>query len=160
VLNHKKVYRLYKAAGLSVRVRRGRKRAIGSSQSLARAQRANEIWSLDFVRDALSDGRRFRILSVIDQYTRECIALVVDTSLSGLRVAKELDIVIASRGKPEMIVSDNGTEYTSKAIVTWSGNQGMNWHYITPGWPMENGFTESFNGSLRDECLNEYCSNN
>lgn len=107
--------------------------------------------------DALSDGRRFRILSIIDQYTRECIALVADTSLSGLRVARELDIVIANRGKPETIVSENGTEYMRKAILTWASDHGVNWHYITSGKPMENGFTESFNGSFRDKCLNEHC---
>ena len=105
--------------------------------------------------DALSDGRRFRILSVVDQCSRECLALVVDTSLPGMRVAQELDKVIDARGAPKLIVSDNGTELTSKAILTWANDRQIDWHYITPGRPMENGFTESFNGSFRDECLNE-----
>ncbi len=155
-ISHKKVYRLYSEEGLSVRKRRGRKRAIGMRCPLVKPLACNQIWSLDFVSDALCDGRRFRILSIVDQYSRECLGLVVDTSLSGSRVARELDYIIQIRGKPEVIVSDNGTELTSKAILTWSGERGIKWHYITPGKPMENGFTESFNGSFRDECLNEH----
>ncbi len=101
------------------------------------------------------DARRFRILCVIDDFSRECLALVADTSLSGVRLARELDQLIAERGKPQTIVSDNGTEMTSNAILKWTQDQGVNWHYIAPGKPMQNGFVESFNGRLRDECLNE-----
>lgn len=155
-MNIKKTYRLYTDEGLSVKKRKGRKRALGTRVPLVKATRLNQIWSLDFVSDALSDGRRFRILSVVDQYSRECIGLVVDTSLSGLRVARELTNLIATRSKPDVIVSDNGTEFTSKAILMWSANHKINWHYIRPGRPMENGYTESFNGSFRDECLNEH----
>lgn len=156
VINLKKTYRLYTQEGLRVRKRKGRKRAIGTRVPLGQATRLNQIWSLDFVSDAFADGRRFRILSVIDQYSRQCIGLIVDTSLSGARVARELTRLITTRAKPEAIVSDNGTEFTSKAILMWSTKHKVNWHYITPGRPMENGFTESFNGSFRDECLNEH----
>jgi len=115
----------------------------------------NERWSLDFVSDAFTDGRRFRVLAVIDDYSRECLALVADTSLSGGRVARELDILIARRGPPKTIVSDNGTEFTSMAILKWCQETKVGWHYIAPGKPQQNGFVESFNGSFRDECLNE-----
>jgi len=118
--------------------------------------RINERWSLDFVSDAFTDGRRFRVLAVIDDYSRECLALVADTSLSGARVARELDVIIAARGdKPKTIVSDNGTEFTSMAILQWCQETKVGWHYIAPGKPQQNGFVESFNGSFRDECLNE-----
>ena len=118
--------------------------------------RPNDRWSLDFVADQLTDGRRFRILAIVDDCTRECLALVADTSLSGVRVARELDRLILERGKPGMIVSDNGTEFTSNAMLAWQEEQGIEWHYIAPGKPMQNGFVESFNGRLRDECLNEH----
>ena len=118
--------------------------------------RVNERWSLDFVSDAFTNGRRFRVLAVIDDYSRECLALVADTSLSGARVARELNAIIAKRGgKPKTIVSDNGTEFTSMAILKWCQDTKVGWHYIAPGKPMQNGFVESFNGSFRDECLNE-----
>src|SRR4051812_22556136 len=117
--------------------------------------RPDQRWSLDFVSDQLTDGRRFRILAVVDDCTRECLALVVDTSLSGMRVASELDRLVAGRGRPRMIVSDNGSEYTSNAILAWADQNKVEWHYIAPGKPMQNGFIESFNGRLRDELLNE-----
>jgi len=116
----------------------------------------NLRWSLDFVMDTLVSGRRFRILTVVDDFTRECLGLVVDTSLSGPRVVRELDRIVESRGGPRMIVSDNGTEFTSNAILAWQEEQQIEWHYIAPGKPMQNGFVESFNGRLRDECLNEH----
>jgi putative transposase len=118
-------------------------------------QGANQRWSLDFVSDQFGYGRRFRILTVVDDFTKECLALVADTSLSGARVARELDLVIASRGKPATIVSDNGAELTSCAILSWSGERKVGWHYIAPGKPTQNAFIESFNGKLRDELLNE-----
>lgn len=117
--------------------------------------RPNDRWSLDFVSDQLTDCRRFRILAVVDDCTRECLALVADTSLSGTRVARELDVLIASRGRPKMIVSDNGSEFTSNAILGWADDTKVEWHYIAPGKPMQNGFIENFNGRLRDELLNE-----
>jgi len=107
------------------------------------------------VSDALSDGRRFRVLAIIDDFTRECLSLEADTSLSGMRVARELNALVAQRGKPLTIVSDNGTELTSNAILTWQQDTRVGWHYIAPGKPMLNGFVESFNGRLCDELLNE-----
>ena len=106
--------------------------------------------------DTLVSGRRFRVLTLVDDFTRECLGLVVDTSLTGLRVARELDRIAELRGYPCMIVSDNGTELTSNAILAWQQQRGVEWHYTAPGKPMQNGFVESFNGRLRDECLNEH----
>jgi putative transposase len=122
--------------------------------SLPQAQ--NQRWSLDFVSDVLADGRRFRVLVIVDDFTRECLAMVVDTSLSGQRVVRELDALISARGKPLMIVSDNGTELTSHAVLRWQQDTGVEWHYIAPGKPVQNAFVESLNGRFRDECLNEH----
>jgi putative transposase len=154
-VNHKKLRRLYREERLQVRRRGGRKRALGTRAPLALPQGANQRWSLDFVSDTLTDSRRFRMLTVVDDFTRECVALVADTSLSGLRVGRELDAVIAHRGRPQTIVSDNGTEFTSMAILRWSQETQIDWHYIAPGKPTQNAFIESFNGRLRDELLNE-----
>jgi putative transposase len=154
-VNRKRVQRIYREEKLTVRRRGGRKRAMGTQRPLEIPLVANQRWSLDFVSDQLTDGRRFRILTVIDNCTRECLALVADTSLSGARVARELDAVIQQRGRPETIVSDNGTELTSNAILAWADETGVGWHYIAPGKPQQNGFNESFNGRLRDELLNE-----
>jgi putative transposase len=154
-MNHKKLRRLYGEERLQVRRRGGRKRALGTRAPLAIPQSANQRWSLDFVSDALADSRRFRILAIVDDCTRECLALVADTSLSGMRVARELDTLIAVRGKPAIVVSDNGTELTSMAILRWSQQSRVEWHYIAPGKPQQNAFVESFNGRLRDELLNE-----
>jgi putative transposase len=155
VVNRKRVQRIYREERLTVRRRGGRKRAIGTRRPMEIPLAANQRWSLDFVSDQMTDGRRFRILTVIDNCTRECLALVADTSLSGRRVARELDVIIGQRGRPDMIVSDNGTEYTSNAILGWTDDTGVGWHYIAPGKPQQNGFNESFNGRLRDELLNE-----
>lgn len=154
-MNQKKLRRLYREEKLQVRKRSGRKRALGTRRPMTLPAGPNERWSLDFVSDAFTDGRRFRILCVIDDFSRECLALVADTSLSGARVARELDALITQRGRPRTIVSDNGTELTSMAILKWCQETGIDWHYIAPGKPTQNGFVESFNGKLRDECLNE-----
>jgi putative transposase len=154
-INHKRLRRLYAEERLQVRRRGGRKRALGTRAPMTLPQGSNQRWSLDFVSDTLTDSRRFRMLAVVDDFTRECIALVADTSLSGARVARELDTVITQRGRPLMIVSDNGTEFTSMAILRWSQQTRVEWHYIAPGKPQQNGFVESFNGRLRDELLNE-----
>ncbi|MFC3097938.1 IS3 family transposase [Alteraurantiacibacter palmitatis] len=153
--NHKKLLRIYREEGLRVRRRGGRKRALGTRRPMVLPDGPNQRWSLDFVSDSLICGRRFRILCVVDDYTRECLALVADTSLSGARVARELTGLMGIRGKPHTVVSDNGTELTSSAILRWSQERRVEWHYIVPGKPMQNGFVESFNGRLRDECLNE-----
>ncbi len=154
-VNHKKLRRIYREEGLQVRKRGGRKRALGTRRPMIVPEAINQRWSLDFVSDAFTDGRRVRVFAVVDDYSRECLGLIADTSISGLRVARELDAIILKRGKPKMIVSDNGTEFTSQAILRWSQETGIDWHYIAPGKPMQNAFIESFNGKLRDECLNE-----
>jgi putative transposase len=154
-MNHKKLRRLYAAERLQVRRRGGRKRALGTRAPMTLPQGPNQRWSLDFVSDTFTDSRRFRILAVVDDFTRECLCLVADTSLSGRRVARELDAVIAERGRPSRCVSDNGTELTSMAILRWSQETAIEWHYIAPGKPQQNAFVESFNGRLRDELLNE-----
>ncbi len=141
-----------------MRRRGGRKRALGTRAPLAVPDRPNERWSLDFVSDALTDGRRFRILAVVDDFTRECLALVGDTSLSAQRVARELDATITARGPPRTVVSDNGTELTSMAILRGSQDRDVGWHDVAPGKPTRDAFIESFNGRLRDELLNETLS--
>ncbi len=155
VVNHKRLFRLYREEKLSVRRRGGRKRAIGTRAPMLIPLAPNQRWSLDFVSDQLTDGRRFRVLTVVDDCTRECLGLVADTSLSGQRVARELDRIIAERGRPKMVVSDNGSEFTSNAILRWADETRVDWHYIAPGKPIQNAFIESFNGRLRDEFLNE-----
>ncbi|WP_245412857.1 IS3 family transposase [Oceaniradius stylonematis] len=155
-VNWKKLYRIYREERLTVRRRGGRKRALGTRAPMAIPQGPNQRWSLDFMSDALSCGRRFRVLCVIDDFSRECLATVVDTSISGVRVARELDRIAEIRGYPCMVVSDNGTELTSNAILKWQEERRVEWHYIAPGKPMQNGFVESFNGRLWDECLNEH----
>jgi len=155
-MNHKKFRRLYRDERLQVRRRGGRKRALGTRAPMAIPQGPNQRWSLDFVSDALVCGRRLRIFALVDDYSRECLALIADTSISGMRVARELDLAILERlAKPAMVVSDNGTELTSMAILRWSRDRDVEWHYIAPGKPQQNGFIESFNARLRDECLNE-----
>ena len=154
-MNQKKLRRLYREEKLQVRKRGGRKRALGTRKPMLLPSRANERWSLDFVSDAFTDGRRFRVLAVVDDYSRECLVLVADISLSGLRVIRELTELIRRRGKPNTVVSDNGTELTSMAVLKWCQETNIEWHYIQPGKPMQNGFVESFNGSFRDECLNK-----
>jgi len=154
-MNHKKLRRLYAEERLQVRRRGGRKRALGTRAPMALPQAANQRWSLDFASDALSDGRRFRILAIVDDFSRECLCLAADTSLSGKRVARELDAIMAVRGRPLTCVSDNGTELTSMAILAWAQEHRVEWHYIAPGKPQQNAFAESFIGRLRDECLNE-----
>ncbi len=154
-MNHKKLYRLYHEEQLMVRRRRGRKRALGTRAPMTLPNAINQRWSLDFVSDALSDGRRFRILCIVDDFSRECLATVVDTSLGGVRVVRELEHLGFERGTPRVIVSDNGTELTSCAVLRWATGR-LDWHYIEPGKPVQNAFIESFNSRLRDECLNEH----
>ncbi len=155
-VNWKRLYRIYKEERLTVRKRGGRKRALGTRAPMTIPQDPNQRWSLDFVSDTLVDCRRFRILCVIDDFSRECLATIVDNSISGERAARELDAIAERRGYPLMVVSDNGSELTSNAMLTWQQDRGVEWHYIAPGKPMQNGFVESFNGRLRDECLNEH----
>jgi putative transposase len=155
MINRKKTQRLYVEEGLAVRRRRSRRRAVGTRAPAPVMALPNQRWSLDFVHDQMVCGRRFRVLNVVDDVTRECLAAVPDTSISGQRVVRELDALIARRGKPGMIVSDNGTELTSNAVLAWCSEADVEWHYIQPGRPMQNGYVESFNGRMRDELLNE-----
>ena len=138
-----------------MRKRRARRRAVGTRAPILLEAIANARWSLDFVHDQFAGGRRLRILNIVDDVTRECLAAIPDTSISGRRVARELTALIERRGKPGMIVSDNGTEFTSNAIFGWARDNKIVWHFIAPGKPMQNGFCESFNGRTRDELLNE-----
>lgn len=155
IMNHKKLYRLYSEEGLSVRRRRGRKRARGSRTPIPVPLRPGDRWSTDFVSDTFGASRKFRILAINDDCCRENLCLIGDTSIGGERVARELDTLVRLYGKPACIVSDNGTEFTSKAILKWANANKVDWHYIDPGKPQQNAFIESFNGSLRDELLNE-----
>jgi len=153
-VNHKHVYRLYVEEKLGLRRKRGRKRS-GVRQPLPEPGAANQVWSVDFMTDAFSSGRRFRTLNIVDDYTRECLAIEVDTSLGGVRVVRVLEELKQRRGLPRQIRSDNGPEFVSRAVDQWAYEQGLRWHTIQPGRPMENGYVESFNGRFRDECLNE-----
>ena len=155
VMNRKRTQRLYREEGLTVRRRRGRKRATGTRAPILTVAAPNARWSVDFVHDQLADGRRLRVLNVVDDVTKECLAAVVDTSISGRRVARELAALVARRGRPELIVSDHGTEFTSNAMLEWTQKTGIAWHFIAPGKPMQNGICEAFNGRMRDELLNE-----
>ena len=150
-----RIYRLYREEGLSVRRRRARRRAAGTRAPILVEAQVNARWSLDFVHDQFACGRRFRVLNIVDDVTRECLAAVPDTSISGKRVARELTALIERSGRPALIVSDHGTELTSNAILAWSAEHRVDWHYIAPGKPMQNGFVESFNGRMRDELLND-----
>jgi len=150
-----RIYRLYREEGLTVRKRRARRRAVGTRAPILVEAKPNARWSLDFVHDQFACGRRFRVLNIVDDVTRECWPRFPDTSISGRRVARELTELIAHRGTPGMIVSDHGTEFTSNAILAWSKDHAIEWHYIAPGKPMQNGYVESFNGRMRDELLNE-----
>src|SRR6187399_319103 len=150
-----RIYRLYREEGLTVRKRKARRRAIGTRTPILVEAKVNARWSLDFVHDQFTHGRRFRILNIVDDVTRECLAAIPDTSIAGKRVARELTAIISVRGKPQMIVSDNGTEFTSNAMLGWAKDNGIDWHFIAPGKPMQNGYIESFNGRMRDELLNE-----
>ncbi len=150
-----RIYRLYIEEGLTKRKRKARRKAIGTRAPILIEARANARWSLDFVQDQFACGRRFRVLNVVDDVTRECLAAIADTSISGRRVAREWAARIKRRSKPGIIVSDNGTERTSNAILKWCVSPAVEWHSIASGKPMQNGFVESFNGRMRDEFLNE-----
>jgi putative transposase len=158
VVNHKRVYRLYKAQGLAVRKHRRKRIAAALRVPAQLPAERNERWSMDLVSDSLESGRRIRTLNVVDDFTRECLAIEVDTSLPGLRVARVLDRLAELRGcLPKTIVLDNGPEFTSKALDAWAQLRSVGLRFIRPGKPIENCFVESFNGRFRDECLNQSC---
>ena len=153
-VNPKRIYRLYTEDGLTVRTKLRRKLARRSRAPTPRAIRPDQKWSMDFMSAKLVDGRWFRVLTVIDQFTRECLALVANRALNGHQVALALSQVVAERRAPQSITADNGSEFASKAMDAWSYQYGVQLEFIRPGKPIDNGYIESFNGRLRDECLN------
>jgi putative transposase len=164
-INRKKTQRIYREEGLTVRRRKGRRRAVGARAPVPVLALPNQRWSLDFVHDQLAGGRRFRVLNIVDDVTRECLAAVPDTSISGKRVVRELGELINRRGAPTTIVSDNGTELTSNAVLLWAGEAGIDWHYIAPGKPMQNGYVERLasppfgsTGACATSCSTRRCS--
>lgn len=155
VINHKRTERIYREEGLSLRKRRRKKTAARTRVILPVPERTNERWSMDFVTDSMVTGRRFRALVIVDNYSRECPAIEVDTSLGGFRVVSVLERLRETRGLPEVITIDNGPEFAGRALDEWAYSRGVKLNFIRPGKPIENAFAESFIGRLRDECLNE-----
>ena len=155
-VNHKRVYRLYREANLAVRKRRKAKYPSALRQPLEAAHAPNEVWSMDFVADALAHGRRIRCLTVADDFTHECVDIAVDHGISGKYVTRVPDQAACFRGYPNAVRTDNGPEFTSRAFIAWTQQHGIRHLLIQPGRPMQNGYIESFNGKFRDECLNEH----
>ena len=155
VVNHKRIYRLYREEQLAMRRRKRRRFRAEARIPLQRPTRANQVWTMDFTHDALSSGRKFRTLNLMDGFTREAPAIEVDTSLPGVRVVRVLERLKQERGVPEAIQVDNGPEFISRAVDQWAFANGVRLHFIDPGKPTQNGFIESFNGKFRDECLNQ-----
>ena len=156
VVNHKRVHRIYRTAGLQVRRRRRKRLTRAERVPLPRASQRLERWSMDFTADTLADGRNFRTLNIVDDFTRECLAIEVDRSLPGLRVARVLDRLHAQVGLPQTIVVDNGPEFAARTLDAWAYAHSVTLRFIRPGKPIENAYVESFNGKFRDECLNEH----
>jgi putative transposase len=154
--NHKRIYRLYRKEGLQVKQRRKRKTARWRGEPLAVPEGINEVWGMDFISDQLENGRRIRSLVVLDLFSRECLAIETDTSLSGARVARVLEGLTQTRGVPKTLLSDNGPEFTCRAMDRWAYARDIKLHFIQPGKPMQNGFVEGFNSTFRDQCLNEH----
>ena len=155
-VNHKKVYRLYREANLVVRRRKKARRPPSERQPLSSATAPNAVWSMDFVSDALANGRRLKCLTVADDFTHECVDITVDHGISGAYVVRVLDQAARFRGYPRAVRTDNGPEFTSRAFIAWTQQNGIQHLLIEPGRPMQNGYIESFNGKFRDECLNEH----
>jgi putative transposase len=156
LINHKRTERLYREEGLSLRRKKRRKRGSHLRVVLAGPGRVNQHWSMDFVADSLFNGRRLRILTVVDDFSKECPVLEVDHSLTGKRVTRVLERVALTRGLPEVITVDNGPEFISKALDAWAYANGVKLNFIQPGKPTQNCYIESFNGKFRDECLDEH----
>ena len=155
-VNHKRVERIYAEEGLQVPLRRKkRRRGVIRQVPLALPSRPSERWSMDLVADSFSDGRRFRTLTIVDDFSRECPAIEVDTSISGARIVRVLERLSESHKLPKVIVTDNGPEFTSQAMLAWADENNIRLHFIAPGKPTQNAFIESFNGKFRDECLSE-----
>ena len=154
MVNHKRTERIYHEEGLALRKKRRRKGAAGARVMMPSPQKPNERWSMDFVSDSIVNGRRFRALAIVDDYSRECPAIEVDTSLGGARVVGVLERLSQTRGLPDVITLDNGPEFAGRHLDEWAFRNGVKLNFIRPGKPIENAFAESFNGRLRDECLN------
>jgi putative transposase len=153
--NIKRIYRVYREEKLQVKIRRRRKTARWRGDKPVPATRPNERWSMDFMSDQLANGRTIRVFNVVDDFTRQCLAMEVDTSLNGVRVTRVLDRLVARHGHPKRIVMDNGPEFTGKALDRWAWEHRVQLAFIEPGKPVQNAFVESFNGTCRNECLNE-----
>jgi putative transposase len=156
VINHKRTERIYREEGLSLRRKHRKKLPAVARVPLAAAERPNQRWSMDFIHDQLSCGRRFRCLNIVDDFTRQCLAIHVDTSIGGAAVVQVLQKLALSRGLPASITVDNGPEFTGKALHLWAMENKVHLHHIQPGKPMQNAFVESFNGTFRDDCLNQH----
>lgn len=155
-VNHKRTYRLYREQGLAVRRRKRKRIGLTERQPMPIAQAPDQSWSMDYVADGLIDGRKLRTLNIVDDYTRECLAIEVDTSLPGARVVVVLERLAELRGLPSSITVDHGPEFESQALDAWAYKRGVRLAFIRPGKPVENAYVESFNGKFRDECLNEH----
>jgi putative transposase len=155
-VNHKRVHRIYRAAGLQVRRRRRKRLTRAERVPLPPARHRVERWSMDFTTDTLADGRNFRTLNIVDDFTRECVAIEVDRSLPGLRVTRVLDRLHVAIGLPQVMVVDNGPEFAGRTRDAWAYAHGVTLRFIRPGKPIENAYVERFNGKFRDECLNEH----
>ena len=155
-VNHKRVYRLYSASNLAVRKRKKTKRPLSERVPLQIAKSVNEVWSMDFVSDSLSNGRRIKCLTVADDFSHECVDITADYGISGQYVTRLLDRAAIFRGYPLALRTDNGPEFTSRAFMAWAQSHGIRHILIEPGRPMQNGYIESFNGKFRDECLNDH----
>jgi len=155
MLNHKRTERIYQEEKLSLRRKRKRKNVSGMRLELPKPERINHIWSMDFVSDAITSSRKLKALTVVDEFTRKCHRIEVDTSINGMRVCRVLDEIGERAGLPEVIITDNGPEFAGKALDEWAYRNGIRLCPINPGKPVENAYIESFNGRFRDECLNE-----
>jgi putative transposase len=156
VINHKRTERLYREEGLSLRKRTKKKRAVSVRVQMPPAARPHEVWSMDFCSDACGNGKRFRVLTIVDDFTRVSPGILVNPSIPGIKVTEFIDQVALSHGYPERIRVDNGPEFTSRTFQQWAENRNIHIEYIRPGKPTDNAFIESFNGKFRDECLNEH----
>jgi putative transposase len=155
-MNHKKVERLYRKEGLQLHKRRKKKTRLWRGEKAAQPTKPMQRWSMDFIHDRLTDGRRIRMLNIVDDFTRECLWIEVGQSLSGHRVARVLDFLVHLKGKPETIVIDNGPEFSGRALDSWAYENQVFLHFIQPGKPVQNAYVESFNGKFRYECLNDH----
>lgn len=156
-INHKRTERIYGEEKLSLRKKRKRRKTGSMYRTeVPKSKRQNQIWSMDFVSDAISSNRKLKMLTVVDTFTRKCLDILVDTSINGYRVCRVLDEIVVREGSPDMIIVDNGPEFTGRALDEWAYRKGIKIHFIRPGKPVENAYIESFNGRLREECLNSH----